>query len=87
MHKIIAPVDEASTETTMPAEDLEFYRGVAKRFEEGTRDVLGRLRQLQGSEGLSEKHRAALAEHIADYEASIARWERRRAGLVRMARW
>jgi hypothetical protein len=88
MHKFIAPIDARRDETvTRPAARLDFYRGVATRFEAGTRHVLSRLRQLQDSEGLSEKNRAALAEYIAHYEVSITRWERRRVGLDRRARW
>jgi hypothetical protein len=88
MHKIIAPIVDTPDETaTTPTEELELYRGIATRVEEGSRDMLSRFRQLHGIEGLSEKHRAAIAEHIADYEASIARWERIRAGLDRMVRW
>jgi hypothetical protein len=88
MHKFIAPIDDRWDETaTRPAARLNFYRGVATRFEAGTRHVLSRLRQLQDSEGLSQKNRPALAEHIVRYEVSITCWERRRVGIDRRARW
>jgi hypothetical protein len=88
MHKFIAPIDDTRDETpTPPAAQLDFYRGVATRFEAGTRHVLSRLRQLQDSEGLPEKNRTALAEHIAQYVVSITPRERRRVGLDRRARW